>query len=104
MPSFAGGLSIDKELVVQLAKHPNIIGMKDSSGNVANLKELVGATTEYDFAMLAGTGSVFYECLTHGATGGIVRTGSTMRLGLFGTRLTDRAWARHYVIRWRKQT
>jgi 4-hydroxy-2-oxoglutarate aldolase len=72
MPSFAGGVTIDKELVVQLAQHPNIIGMKDSSGNVDNLRDLVQATAQQDFALLAGTGSVFYQCLMHGASGGIV--------------------------------
>jgi len=61
-------------LVVELAKHPNIVGIKDSRGNL----ELVGQLVEQcpdDFQVLVGAGSVLYGGLEIGAVGGIVAVG-----------------------------
>ena len=41
MPGNTAGLDLDAETVITLSAHPNIIGMKDSSGNVAKLAEVV---------------------------------------------------------------
>jgi 4-hydroxy-2-oxoglutarate aldolase len=66
------GLSIDQELVIELSKHPNIIGIKDSSGNLPFLGEVIPDLPP-DFSYLLGAGSVFFFGLSLGASGGILR-------------------------------
>ena len=46
MPGNAAGIDLDAETVITLSAHPNIIGMKDSSGNVAKLAEVVADARE----------------------------------------------------------
>ena len=66
------GLTIDQQLVVELSKHPNIAGIKDSSGNLAFLGEVIQGLPP-DFSYLLGAGSVFLFGLLLGASGGILR-------------------------------
>ncbi len=66
------GLSIDPKLVIELSEHPNIIGMKDSSGNLPFLGEVI-LDLPPDFSYLWGAGSVFLFGLCLGASGGILR-------------------------------
>lgn len=66
------GLSIEQQLVIALSEHPNIIGMKDSSGNLSFLGE-VAPSLPPDFSYLVGAGSVFFFGLLLGASGGILR-------------------------------
>jgi 4-hydroxy-2-oxoglutarate aldolase len=40
----ATGYDIPAELVVELAEHPNLIGIKESSGDVEKVRKIVGAT------------------------------------------------------------
>jgi len=64
-------ISLALDSVLRLAAHPNIVGIKDSSGNVAQLGELIaGAPAE--FKILVGTAGALYPALTLGCTGGIV--------------------------------
>ncbi|MHC4202782.1 MAG: dihydrodipicolinate synthase family protein [Planctomycetota bacterium] len=57
--------------VRELATHPNIIGIKDSAGNVAQLGELVSTVGE-DFGVMVGTAGALYPALDLGCTGGIL--------------------------------
>ena len=66
------GLSIDQKLVIELSEHPNIIGIKDSSGNLPFLGEVIPELPP-DFSYLLGAGSVFLFGLSLGASGGILR-------------------------------
>jgi 4-hydroxy-2-oxoglutarate aldolase len=66
------GLSIDQKLVVELSEHPNIIGIKDSSGNLPFLGEVIPDLPP-KFSYLLGAGSVFLFGLYLGASGGILR-------------------------------
>jgi 4-hydroxy-2-oxoglutarate aldolase len=66
------GLSIEQKLVIELSQHPNIIGMKDSSGNLPFLGE-VKPNLPPNFSYLLGAGSVFLYGLSLGASGGILR-------------------------------
>ena len=71
------GVAIAPETVARLADHPNIVGIKDSSGDVANLVEmlrLAGAGRE-DFAVLTGHAGVFYASLCAGVRGAILAAG-----------------------------
>ena len=66
----ATGIDIDADTVIQLAEHPNIIGIKDSSGNVAKYASIVRAVRS-DFAVLAGSGGYLYPALCVGAQGAV---------------------------------
>lgn len=66
------GLSIEKRLVAELSRHPNITGIKDSSGDLSFLGESVPQLPS-GFSYLLGAGSVFLFGLLLGASGGILR-------------------------------
>jgi 4-hydroxy-2-oxoglutarate aldolase len=65
------GVDLLPAAVSQLAEHPNVIGMKESGGDVAKINDLVSGTPGR-FQVLAGTTSTFYAALSVGATGGIL--------------------------------
>ncbi len=58
-------------LVGELAKHPNIVGIKDSHGDLKTLAALVDACGR-NAQVLAGSGAVLYGALEAGAVGGIL--------------------------------
>lgn len=62
------GIDLDAAAVIQLAQHPNIVGIKDSSGNVTKFGDIVRAVRA-DFSLLAGSGGYFYPALCVGAKG-----------------------------------
>jgi 4-hydroxy-2-oxoglutarate aldolase len=73
MPDLTG-VKIGPETAARLREHPNIIGMKDSSNDVAKFREAVMVTGK-NFAMMVGNGTVFLEALKAGASGGILAVG-----------------------------
>ena len=66
--------SLAPQLVSELAHHENIIGMKDSSGDLDLLAVYLNAQTE-QFAVMTGNGSTFQPALARGAKGGILAVG-----------------------------
>jgi len=67
----ATGVSFSPDSVARLAEHPNIVGMKES-GSDASLFAQFADVVPKSFAMLAGTGTVFFADLCLGAVGGIL--------------------------------
>jgi 4-hydroxy-2-oxoglutarate aldolase len=65
------GVNLLPAAVSQLSSHPNIIGVKESSGDVAQIGEFVTGTPK-GFNVLAGSSTTFYSALGAGATGGIL--------------------------------
>jgi len=65
------GVSVDSELIAELSDHPNITGIKDSSGNLAFLEETIPHIDSH-FNFLLGAGSVLLLGLKLGASGGIL--------------------------------
>lgn len=65
------GVNLPPAAVSRLATHSNIIGMKESGGDVAQIAELVSATPA-DFQVLAGSSSTAYAALCVGAVGNIL--------------------------------
>lgn len=63
------GINLSAKLIIELSKHPNIIGVKDSSGNIVQIAETINGTSS-DFAVFAGSASYLYPSLALGATGG----------------------------------
>ncbi len=73
MPALTG-IKIDSETVVRLSEHENIIGLKDSSNDVAGLQETV-KQVDAAFAVLTGNGTVLEPALLAGASGAILAVG-----------------------------
>jgi 4-hydroxy-2-oxoglutarate aldolase len=65
------GVNLTPAAVSRLAAHPNIRGVKESGGDVAQIADLVIGTPK-TFSVLAGTTATFYAALTVGAVGGIL--------------------------------
>lgn len=63
------GINLSAKLVTELSAHPNIIGLKDSSGNIVQIAEIINNTPD-DFAVFAGSASFLYPSLALGAKGG----------------------------------
>jgi 4-hydroxy-2-oxoglutarate aldolase len=70
VPQFTG-INLEPELVAKLSEHPNIIGIKDSSGNIGQLSEIVHLSQKR-FAVFVGSAPVFFPALCIGAVGGIL--------------------------------
>jgi 4-hydroxy-2-oxoglutarate aldolase len=64
-------ITVEAPLVARLAKHPNIVGMKDSSGNVEGVAATIAATPK-TFQTLVGSSGTLYESLKRGAVGAIL--------------------------------
>jgi 4-hydroxy-2-oxoglutarate aldolase len=73
MPALTG-IKIEAETAAELSQHPNIIGIKDSSNNIAALQQTIKLVHD-DFAVLTGNGTVFSDALRSGACGGILAVG-----------------------------
>lgn len=69
MPRYTG-INLVPEVVSELASHDNIIGVKDSSGNIVQIAEIIRDKPP-DFSVLAGSGSFLLSTLVLGGQGGI---------------------------------
>jgi 4-hydroxy-2-oxoglutarate aldolase len=70
VPKFTN-VNVNPDLVAELAAHPNIWGLKDSTGNVPQIAEVIDTTPD-DFNVLVGTASALYPAVNLGADGGIL--------------------------------
>ena len=68
------GIKIEPETVARLSEHPNIIGVKDSSNDVAGFRRTVELSPRA-FAVMTGNGTVLLDALRAGATGAILAVG-----------------------------
>jgi 4-hydroxy-2-oxoglutarate aldolase len=76
VPQFTG-ISLEAAEVAVLAEHPNIIGIKESSGHVQRVGEMVAATPA-SFQVLTGGAGVLLPSLTVGAKGAILALASAL--------------------------
>lgn len=68
-PQFCGGTTLSVSLIRDLAKHPNIVGVKDSStGNIESYLFAVRDT----FNVMPGSANFFVNGLIMGAPGGVI--------------------------------
>jgi 4-hydroxy-2-oxoglutarate aldolase len=71
VPPHLSTVDLSAGLVAELARHENIIGMKESRGSTEAMGELLHACPR-DFQILVGSGALLYGALEMGAVGGIV--------------------------------
>jgi 4-hydroxy-2-oxoglutarate aldolase len=65
------GILVTAEWVARLAEHPNIIGVKESSGNVQLAADIVRLSPP-EFSTLVGSAGTFFPSLLLGAAGGVL--------------------------------
>ena len=65
------GVNLANDTLLALAALPNIAGVKDSSGDVAQSLALLRQRPD-DFSVLTGEDAYFYTMLAHGGDGGIL--------------------------------
>ena len=64
-------IDMEAATIVRAARHPNIIGIKDSGGNVTKIGDVV-RQVEPGFQVLAGSAGFLFPFLTMGAVGGVL--------------------------------
>ena len=73
MPKYVH-VELEPGLVAELLRHPNIVGLKDSSGDLKRFAEYTNACDE-DARLFVGNGTLLYSALELGAAGGILAAG-----------------------------
>jgi 4-hydroxy-tetrahydrodipicolinate synthase len=69
-PSMTGGVRLAPDSVARLAELPNVLAIKDSSGDQENTNELIRVVPDY-FAVLQGRDTLIYQSLLAGAKGAV---------------------------------
>jgi 4-hydroxy-2-oxoglutarate aldolase len=71
------GVTLAPEVAARLAEHENIVGIKDSSGHLLSLMEIIRLTggSETGFVVMTGHGGALYPALCAGAQGAILAIG-----------------------------
>lgn len=68
------GMNIEPETLKKLANIENIIGIKDSSGNINNMISYINETKALDFKVFSGSDSLIYDVLEAGGAGAVSAT------------------------------
>jgi 4-hydroxy-2-oxoglutarate aldolase len=63
------GINLSSSIVIKLSVHPNIVGLKDSSGNIVQISEIIESVPQ-DFSVFAGSGSFLFVTTILGGKGG----------------------------------
>lgn len=71
------GLNISVGLVSKLAKHSNIVGVKDSGGDIVQITNIINNTPD-DFSVFAGSGSFLMATILAGGVGGTLAVANIM--------------------------
>ena len=75
------GYTLSGDLVERLANQvENIVGMKDTSGDITQTAEFIRRTRAVDFKVFGGKDTLLYASLCHGAVGGVC-TAANFKIG-----------------------
>jgi len=72
------GIDLDPDSIVRLSKHSNIIGLKDSGGDISKLAYMVHKTQESEFQILAGSAGFLMPAINAGCVGGIMASSNVL--------------------------
>jgi 4-hydroxy-2-oxoglutarate aldolase len=71
------GVNLPAALVCRLAEHPNIVGIKDSSGNYGQLLDIIAGTPD-DWGVTTGSAAMVSAALVSGGKGAILAAGNAL--------------------------
>lgn len=73
------GYTLSGQLVEELARNvPNIVGMKDTSGDITQTSEFIRRTRDLGFKVFGGKDTLLYASMCHGAVGGVCTAANFM--------------------------
>lgn len=73
------GYTLAADLVSRLAHEvPNIVGMKDTSGDITQTSEFIRMNRDVDFKVFGGKDTLLYASMCHGAVGGVCTAANFM--------------------------
>jgi 4-hydroxy-2-oxoglutarate aldolase len=75
IPQFAA-VTLMPETIARLAEHPNIIGLKESSGDIEGLKELFRELKADEFNVLVGSPAIMCQGMEAGCSGAVLAVGA----------------------------
>ena len=65
------GQNLEPDLVAELAQHPNIVGIKEASGNIGQVSRIIEATQDEDFIVISGDDNLTLPIMALGG-GGVI--------------------------------
>lgn len=68
-PAVQGGLDLNSDHIIELSKHPNIVGVKLTCGNTGKLTRVAAATAHTGFATMGGSADFLLPTLIAGGHG-----------------------------------
>ena len=73
------GYTLAADLVAKLAHEvPNIVGMKDTSGDITQTSEFIRMNRDVNFKVFGGKDTLLYASMCHGAVGGVCTAANFM--------------------------
>ncbi|VBB07692.1 dihydrodipicolinate synthase signature [Lucifera butyrica] len=72
------GVNMSAELIEKLADVPNIVGAKDTSGDMTLTAEYIHRTKDKDFSVMAGKDTLILATLAYGGTGCVAGTANVV--------------------------
>lgn len=72
------GINISSKILERLKKYKNIVGIKDSSGDIDNMKDYIEVTKDTHINVLVGSDSLILESLKLGAAGAVAATANIL--------------------------
>lgn len=63
------GQNLPPDLVAELARHPDIVGVKEASGDIGQISRIIEATLDEDFVVISGDDNITLPILALGGAG-----------------------------------
>jgi len=63
------GQNLEPDLVAELARHPNIVAIKEASGNIGQISRIIEETQDDDFVVISGDDNITLPIMALGGTG-----------------------------------
>jgi 4-hydroxy-tetrahydrodipicolinate synthase len=63
------GQNMEPDLIAELAQHPNIVGVKEASGNIGQISRIIEETQDEDFVVISGDDNITLPILALGGSG-----------------------------------
>jgi 4-hydroxy-tetrahydrodipicolinate synthase len=63
------GQNLEPDLIAELAQHPNIVGVKEASGNIGQISRIIEETQDEDFAVISGDDNITIPIMALGGSG-----------------------------------
>lgn len=63
------GQNVTPDVIAELAKHPNIVGVKEASGDVGQISSIIELTKDEDFSVISGDDNLTLPILALGGNG-----------------------------------